>query len=147
MASQREIRFWRRHADKGALLLAVRIYPARARKFFGAIPAMQCRQNLLDLILKMQISAASSPDEILAGLKTTWKEELSRGREQLKRQKMSVTTVHRKRGSEAFTIAEHQLTEKDMKDMAFSQCTPEFAAGVKKSAEQLLRKMQLNWPK
>jgi len=104
---------------------------------------MRASEDELNLILKMQLTAASSPDEILANLKMTWKEKLSPGAEQAKRRKMSVTTIHYKRGREAPTVAEHQLTEKDMEDMAFSHCTPEFAAGVKKSAERFLRKMQL----
>jgi hypothetical protein len=131
MVSQREIKFWQKFAAQGSLASGVRNYRERAHEFFGALASMRANEDELNLILKTQITATSTTEEILAELKGICKEKLSAAAGQS--DVTNGTIVSYGQG-----LAQG-VTQKEMEDMASSHCTPEFAAGVKKSAEHYLR--------
>jgi hypothetical protein len=139
VVSRREIRFWQRFAAQGSLESAVRAYRKRALEFFGALASMRADEDELNQILKMQITATSTIEEILADLKEIWNEKLSAVKGDTGGPNGTVVTFGRPFIYERLDKETTQKELEEMADTASSHCTPEFAEGVKKSAERYLR--------
>src|SRR5687768_3703676 len=60
---KKTISFWKRHVEDGSLISFVKAHPAKAQKFFGAIPSMRCDlRELLGILTAHEVLAADPED-------------------------------------------------------------------------------------
>jgi hypothetical protein len=99
--TQKALRFWKRHHQKGMLIGALRAHPKKGRAFFGALPAMRGNlQELVTIITAYEILMASPDDltsEMLKFIEGTMSNNLNGLPESLRTRFLEIVSTNSKK--------------------------------------------------